>query len=128
MVSLARSLLPVGSLLFEDLFDSLRQIIGVFGAKALMDPETYKGEAISLAGDELKYDDMVTIFKEKTGSPPPSTFNLMARFNLRESQDQQQVTSHKSQYCHGRRACVWYHHSISFSRHEMRCYEGCICM
>lgn len=56
--------------------------IGFFGAKAFMEPETYTGQAISLAGDELKYDEMVAIFKKKTGSAPPMTFNILARLVL----------------------------------------------
>lgn len=56
--------------------------IGFFGAKAFMEPETYNDQAISLAGDELKYEDMVEIFKKKTGSPAPLTFNLLARLVL----------------------------------------------
>ncbi|KAK7699762.1 hypothetical protein SLS64_011374 [Diaporthe eres] len=56
--------------------------IGFFGAKAFMEPETYSGQAISLAGDELKYEEMVDIFKRKTGSATPLTFNFLARFVL----------------------------------------------
>lgn len=56
--------------------------IGFFGAKAFMEPETYSGQAISLAGDELKCEEMVDIFKRKTGSATPLTFNFLARFVL----------------------------------------------
>lgn len=53
--------------------------IGRFGAKAFMEPDTYKDRAISLAGDELTYGEMVKVFREKTGSAPPLTLGLIAR-------------------------------------------------
>lgn len=56
--------------------------IGFFGAKAFLEPVTYSGQAISLAGDELTYEEMVDIFKRKTGSAPPLTFNFLARLVL----------------------------------------------
>lgn len=56
--------------------------IGVFGAEAFLEPDRYRGQAISLAGDELKYEELVKIFKEKTGSAPPLTFDLIARVVL----------------------------------------------
>ena len=50
--------------------------IGYFGAEALLNPEAYKGKAISLAGDELTFDRMAQIYKEKTGNEIPTTFQL----------------------------------------------------
>ncbi|GLB12558.1 hypothetical protein AtubIFM57258_010242 [Aspergillus tubingensis] len=48
--------------------------IGYFGAGAFLNPEKYKGRAISLAGDELTFEGMGLIFEEKTGQPLPMTF------------------------------------------------------
>ena len=48
--------------------------IGYFGAEALLNPEKYKGRALSLAGDELTFEGMGLIFEQKTGRPLPMTF------------------------------------------------------
>ncbi|GLA99141.1 hypothetical protein AtubIFM61612_010763 [Aspergillus tubingensis] len=48
--------------------------IGYFGAEAFLNPEKYKGRAISLAGDELTFEGMGLIFEQKTGQPLPMTF------------------------------------------------------
>lgn len=53
--------------------------IGFFGAKAFLFPDQYKGQAISLAGDELTFDKMAEIFKSKTGKSVPMTFDFVAR-------------------------------------------------
>jgi uncharacterized protein YbjT (DUF2867 family) len=45
--------------------------IGYFGAVALLQPEKYNGKAISLAGDELTFDEASNIFKETTGVSMP---------------------------------------------------------
>ncbi|KAM0813923.1 hypothetical protein AB5N19_13922 [Seiridium cardinale] len=56
--------------------------IGVFGAKALLDADSFKDKAISLAGDELTYAQMNKVFEEKTGSEAPLTWNFLARLVL----------------------------------------------
>lgn len=48
--------------------------IGWFGAKALLDPEGYKGRQIGIAGDRLTYPEMERIFKETMGRELPTTF------------------------------------------------------
>ncbi|RAK84434.1 NAD(P)-binding protein [Aspergillus costaricaensis CBS 115574] len=48
--------------------------IGYFGAEAFLNPDKYKGRAISLAGDELTFEGMGLIFEQKTGQPLPMTF------------------------------------------------------
>ncbi|KAI2832748.1 hypothetical protein CBS12448_6846 [Aspergillus niger] len=48
--------------------------IGYFGAEAFLNPEKYKGRALSLAGDELTFEGMGLIFEQKTGRPLPMTF------------------------------------------------------
>ncbi|PGH18436.1 hypothetical protein AJ79_00505 [Helicocarpus griseus UAMH5409] len=52
--------------------------IGYFGADAFLNPDTYKGKCVSLAGDELTYDQMARIFQQKTGKPVPTTFQFAA--------------------------------------------------
>lgn len=56
--------------------------IGVFGAKAFMDPVNFSGKSISLAGDELTYEQMAAVFKEKTGSNVPLSWGILARLTL----------------------------------------------
>ncbi|KAM5349923.1 hypothetical protein ACJ41O_006428 [Fusarium nematophilum] len=56
--------------------------IGVFGAKAFLDPATYADRAISLAGDELGYQQMANIFEGVTRAPVPVTWALVARLFL----------------------------------------------
>ncbi|KAH6980254.1 hypothetical protein EDB82DRAFT_560177 [Fusarium venenatum] len=56
--------------------------IGVFAAKAFINMSAYKGKTISLAGDELTYDQMATVFKEKTGSDVPLAAGILVRITL----------------------------------------------
>lgn len=56
--------------------------IGYFGADALLNPEQYKGKGISLAGDELTFDQMALMFSRKTGQTLPTTFGLICSFFL----------------------------------------------
>jgi len=53
--------------------------IGVFAAKAFLNPEEYSGKALSLAGDELNFDEINELFKRKTGADVPTTFEILAR-------------------------------------------------
>ena len=54
--------------------------IGKVAANAFMDPESpdYKNKAISLAGDELSFEEANKIFKEKVGSDIPVTYGIFA--------------------------------------------------
>lgn len=52
--------------------------IGWFGAQALLRPKDFAGRAISLAGDELTFDEANTIFKEKVGYELPVTYGFIA--------------------------------------------------
>ncbi|KAI1474858.1 hypothetical protein K445DRAFT_321422 [Daldinia sp. EC12] len=54
--------------------------IGFFAAEALRNPEEWKGKKLSLAGDELTYDQFATIFKQKTGDDLPTTYHFVAAF------------------------------------------------
>ncbi|KAI0378931.1 NAD(P)-binding protein [Hypomontagnella monticulosa] len=56
--------------------------IGFFAAQALMNPEEYKGKKISLAGDELTFDEFQAIYKEKTGEDLFFTYHFVARIVL----------------------------------------------
>lgn len=51
--------------------------IGAVAVEVFMNAMDYKGRAISLAGDELTYDQFVQIFKEKTGRDIPTTFSFV---------------------------------------------------
>ncbi|KAK6363483.1 hypothetical protein TWF730_000915 [Orbilia blumenaviensis] len=51
--------------------------IGFFAAEAFMKPEEYKGQKISLAGDELTYEEFGRIFEQRTGEKLPTTFRLI---------------------------------------------------
>ena len=56
--------------------------IGWFGGQAFLQSEShdYKNQAIGLQGDNLTYDQMNDVFKEKLGYPVPTTFEFVARF------------------------------------------------
>ena len=47
--------------------------IGYFGAQALLHPEQYKNQAISLAGDDLTYGEIKSAFEKTMGYPLPSS-------------------------------------------------------
>lgn len=61
--------------------------IGVFAAKAFMESDSYNEKSISLAGDELTYDQLSAVFKEKTGSEVPQTWGILARMALFASKE-----------------------------------------
>lgn len=63
--------------------------IGVVGAKAFLenDNPTYKNKGISLAGDELTFEEANKIFLEKTGQEIPITFGFLASFVLWVSEE-----------------------------------------
>ncbi|GAM35405.1 nucleoside-diphosphate-sugar epimerase family protein [Talaromyces pinophilus] len=52
--------------------------IGDFAAEGFLHPETYAGQGLSLAGDELTFDQFAKIFEEKTGQSIPLTFWLVS--------------------------------------------------
>lgn len=53
--------------------------IGIFGAKALISPERFSNQAISLAGDALTYPEMEKVYMDTTKAPVPTTWGLVAR-------------------------------------------------
>jgi uncharacterized protein YbjT (DUF2867 family) len=50
--------------------------IGFFAAAAFMNPEASKNHALSLAGDELTFDEMAKTFQRLTGKKVPTTFSI----------------------------------------------------
>lgn len=54
--------------------------IGFFAAEAFLKPGQYKNQKISLAGDELRYDQFKSVFEKTTGETLPTTFGLIAKF------------------------------------------------
>ena len=52
--------------------------IGFFAADALMKPGEYTNKKMTLAGDELTYSEFEAIFRQKTGTEMPITFNFVA--------------------------------------------------
>ena len=53
--------------------------IGFFGAQAFIKQDEYKGRCISLAGDELSFENMASVFKSKTRKNVPTTFGFVCR-------------------------------------------------
>ena len=56
--------------------------IGVFAAKGFTSPGDFREKSISLAGDELTYEQMEKTYQEETGSPVPTTWGFVARLVL----------------------------------------------
>ncbi|KAL4945826.1 hypothetical protein BDV06DRAFT_183878 [Aspergillus oleicola] len=56
--------------------------IGFFGAQAFLKPEENSGKAISIAGDEISFDEMDRIFKSKTGREIPLTWEFLSRLAM----------------------------------------------
>ncbi|PYI00318.1 hypothetical protein BO78DRAFT_330299, partial [Aspergillus sclerotiicarbonarius CBS 121057] len=61
--------------------------IGYFAADAFLNPDKYKGKAVSLAGDELTFDQMVQVFQQKTGQTLPTTFEFVCSLLLASIKD-----------------------------------------
>lgn len=56
--------------------------IGFFAAEAFTksDSEAYRNKAVSLAGDDLTFDEFKAIFEKETGKTLPTTFKLVSMF------------------------------------------------
>lgn len=61
--------------------------IGFFGAKAFLSPDQYKGKTLSLAGDELTFNQMTETFKSKTGKNVPMTFEFVGKLLMSMMKD-----------------------------------------
>ena len=53
--------------------------IGVFAARALLDPERWDGKAIGLAGCEMSFEDVKRVFHEVVGKELPMTWTVVAK-------------------------------------------------
>lgn len=54
--------------------------IGYWGAKAFVEAEGWgRNNAVSIAGDELTYDEGAAIFEKTVGRPMPTTFGFLGR-------------------------------------------------
>ncbi|KAL4790838.1 hypothetical protein BDV19DRAFT_401741 [Aspergillus venezuelensis] len=56
--------------------------IGFFGARAFLKPEEHAGRAISIAGDEITFDEMNRVFKSVKGRDIPLTFEFLSRLAM----------------------------------------------
>ncbi|KAJ6032125.1 hypothetical protein N7540_002857 [Penicillium herquei] len=61
--------------------------IGFFGAEAFMHPEQYQNSGLSLAGDELTYDQFAQNFEQKTGQPIPLTYRILCSVFMASMKD-----------------------------------------
>ncbi|VUC26665.1 unnamed protein product [Clonostachys rosea] len=52
--------------------------IGIFAAKALLDPEEWAGRAVALAGDELSLTELRDLFQRTVGEALPETYKVIA--------------------------------------------------
>ncbi|KAF4970489.1 hypothetical protein FSARC_2508 [Fusarium sarcochroum] len=52
--------------------------IGVFAAKALLNPDSWAGKATALAGDELSFPELQEIFERTVGEQLPQTYKAVA--------------------------------------------------
>ncbi|KAI9039640.1 nucleoside-diphosphate-sugar epimerase family protein [Aspergillus affinis] len=50
--------------------------IGFFAGEAFVRPDEFEGKALSLAGDELTFEQMAAVFERLTGRKVPTTFQL----------------------------------------------------
>jgi NmrA-like family len=53
--------------------------IGNLAAKAFIDPDEFAGKSMGIASDELSFDQMNKIFKEKFGTGLPVTFDFVGK-------------------------------------------------
>ncbi|PVH77760.1 NAD(P)-binding protein [Cadophora sp. DSE1049] len=51
--------------------------VGLFAAKAFMQPEEFLGRAVSIAGDELNFEQAKKVFKETLGYAMPETYGVV---------------------------------------------------
>ncbi|KAL8774480.1 MAG: hypothetical protein Q9209_000853 [Squamulea sp. 1 TL-2023] len=61
--------------------------VGWFAAQAFLNPSDYENKSLSLAGDELTFEQANKIFKEKVGYGMPLTFGFLAKAGLWASKD-----------------------------------------
>lgn len=54
--------------------------IGFFASEALFTPEKYRNEAFAIAGDELDYSQLKSVFEETVGMTLPTTYSFITSF------------------------------------------------
>lgn len=52
--------------------------IGFFAAEAFLKPDEFKNKSISIAGDEMTYDEFKKTFEQETGQTLPTTYRFIA--------------------------------------------------
>lgn len=52
--------------------------IGIFAAKALLNPEAWADKATALAGDELNFSELQDVFQRTVGEPLPQTYRAVS--------------------------------------------------
>ncbi|KAG5774132.1 hypothetical protein H9Q72_000421 [Fusarium xylarioides] len=52
--------------------------IGIFAAKALLNPDAWAGKALALAGDELSFSELQEVFRDVVGEELPQTYKVVA--------------------------------------------------
>ncbi|KAB8277342.1 hypothetical protein BDV30DRAFT_205020 [Aspergillus minisclerotigenes] len=61
--------------------------IGIIAAKVLLQHDRFKNQCLSLAGDELTFEQMAKKFKTQTGHNVPTTFRFVAYFIMLMAKD-----------------------------------------
>ncbi|KAL4798175.1 nucleoside-diphosphate-sugar epimerase family protein [Aspergillus venezuelensis] len=61
--------------------------IGYFAAEGLLNPDVWAGRGLSLAGDELTYDQFAQIFEQKTGKTLATTFRPLCALFMAMAKD-----------------------------------------
>ncbi|KAK2600129.1 hypothetical protein QQS21_005144 [Conoideocrella luteorostrata] len=56
--------------------------IGVFAARALLDPQQWMGRAVSLAGDDLSFRELQDVYRRTVGQELPQTYRILAHTAL----------------------------------------------
>ena len=51
--------------------------IGIFAARAFNEPEEWKNQSVSLAGDDLTFEEMNAVFKKEIGTDMPATYQFV---------------------------------------------------
>ncbi|KAM5343612.1 hypothetical protein ACJ41O_012149 [Fusarium nematophilum] len=61
--------------------------IGLLAAEAFLQPGKFRGRAISIAGDEVTFDEAARIFERKTGHAIPTTYGIVSTLVLKSAKD-----------------------------------------
>ncbi|CEJ94875.1 hypothetical protein VHEMI10382 [[Torrubiella] hemipterigena] len=61
--------------------------VGVVAARAFCDPDSFSGKTISIAGDELTFDALAAVYRDKVGRDVPALPGFVGRLILLSSKD-----------------------------------------